>query len=83
MQRSTKVTQTRRVRRKKHVRKKVAEAIANAYRAVGTAVGQNPISYLIPCHRVLRASGEIGGYHWGTSRKKAILALEAARQESI
>lgn len=55
----------------------------NAHRAVGTAVGQNPIAYLIPCHRVLRASGEIGGYHWGTSRKKAILALEAARRESI
>jgi len=51
----------------------------HAHRAVGTAVGQNPISYLIPCHRVLRASGEIGGYHWGTSRKRAMLALENCR----
>lgn len=51
----------------------------NAHRAVGTAVGQNPVAYLIPCHRVLRASGEIGGYHWGTVRKKAMLALEGCR----
>lgn len=49
-----------------------------AHRAVGTAAGHNPIGYLIPCHRVLRANGEIGGYHWGTSRKRAILAREAA-----
>ena len=53
----------------------------DAQRAVGTAVGRNPIAYLIPCHRVLRNSGEIGGYRWGTPRKRAILALEAARQE--
>lgn len=49
-----------------------------AHRAVGTAVGHNPIGYLIPCHRVLRANGDIGGYHWGTTRKRAILAREAA-----
>lgn len=49
-----------------------------AHRAVGTAVGHNPVGYLIPCHRVLRANGEIGGYHWGTARKRAILAREAA-----
>jgi AraC family transcriptional regulator of adaptative response/methylated-DNA-[protein]-cysteine methyltransferase len=49
-----------------------------AYRAIGTAVGQNPIGYLIPCHRVLRADGRLGGYHWGTMRKRVILALEAA-----
>lgn len=54
----------------------------NAHRAVGTAVGQNPISYLIPCHRVLRASGEIGGYHWGVPRKKAILAKEAIKRDT-
>lgn len=54
----------------------------NAHRAVGTAVGQNPISYLIPCHRVLRASGEIGGYHWGVPRKKAILAREAIKRDT-
>ena len=49
----------------------------NAYRAIGTAVGQNPIAYLIPCHRVLRANGNIGGYHWGTARKKAMLVKDA------
>lgn len=49
-----------------------------AHRAVGTATGHNPVGYLIPCHRVLRANGDIGGYHWGATRKKAILAREAA-----
>ena len=49
-----------------------------AHRAVGTAAGHNPVAYLIPCHRVLRTNGEIGGYHWGTTRKRAILAREAA-----
>jgi len=48
------------------------------HRAVGAAAGNNPVGYLIPCHRVLRANGEIGGYHWGTARKRAILAREAA-----
>lgn len=58
----------------------LADAIGHpgAHRAVGTAAGHNPIGYLIPCHRVLRANGEIGGYHWGAIRKKAILAREAA-----
>ena len=50
----------------------------NATRAVGNAVGRNPIAYLIPCHRVLRSSGEVGGYRWGTARKKAILGRELA-----
>ncbi|HEY5672389.1 MAG TPA: methylated-DNA--[protein]-cysteine S-methyltransferase [Malonomonas sp.] len=49
-----------------------------AHRAVGTAAGHNPIAYLIPCHRVLRSNGEIGGYRWGIDRKRAILAREAA-----
>lgn len=49
---------------------------ATAARAVGTAVGQNPISYLIPCHRVLRQNGHIGGYAGGTARKRILLALE-------
>jgi AraC family transcriptional regulator, regulatory protein of adaptative response / methylated-DNA-[protein]-cysteine methyltransferase len=53
-----------------------------ASRAVGQAVGDNPIAYLIPCHRVLRQSGDLGGYRWGTTRKTAILAWEAARRES-
>jgi AraC family transcriptional regulator of adaptative response/methylated-DNA-[protein]-cysteine methyltransferase len=48
----------------------------NAARAVAGAVARNPIAYLIPCHRVLRATGTIGGYRWGTARKKAILAHE-------
>lgn len=49
-----------------------------ASRAVGTAVGDNPVAFLIPCHRVLRSSGIIGEYHWGTHRKAAILGWEAA-----
>lgn len=53
-----------------------------AVRAVGTAVGRNPISWLIPCHRALRKSGELGGYHWGLPRKRAMLAWETARQEA-
>lgn len=53
-----------------------------AVRAVGTAVGRNPISYLIPCHRALRKSGGLGGYHWGLPVKRAILAWEAARLEA-
>lgn len=50
-----------------------------AARAVGTAIGKNPIAYLIPCHRVLRESGHLGGYRWGTNRKLAITGFEAAR----
>lgn len=50
-----------------------------AVRAVGTAVGRNPISFVIPCHRALRKSGELGGYHWGLPVKRAILAWESAR----
>lgn len=51
-----------------------------AARAVGTAVGSNPVAYLIPCHRVIRASGIIGDYHWGPARKQAMLGWEAARR---
>lgn len=51
-------------------------------RAVGTAVGANPIAYLIPCHRVIRESGHLGGYRWGAARKAAILGWEAARAVS-
>ena len=62
----------------------VAERLAapKASRAVGTAVGRNPISWLIPCHRVLGSDGKLTGYHWGLTRKRAMLALEAARYES-
>lgn len=48
----------------------------HAVRAVGTAVGANPIAWLIPCHRVLRKSGSLGGYHYGPDRKQAMLAWE-------
>jgi AraC family transcriptional regulator of adaptative response/methylated-DNA-[protein]-cysteine methyltransferase len=50
-----------------------------ASRAIGTAIGRNPVGYLIPCHRVIQASGALGDYHWGAERKRAILALERAR----
>ncbi|OOY24399.1 6-O-methylguanine DNA methyltransferase [Thioclava sediminum] len=62
----------------------IAEAIGNpkAVRAVGTAVGRNPISFLIPCHRALRKSGGLGGYHWGLGVKRAILGWEGARAEA-
>lgn len=50
-----------------------------ASRAVGRAVGANPVSLLVPCHRVIRSSGEPGGYHWGVSRKKAIINWEASQ----
>jgi len=46
---------------------------------VGGAVGQNPIAFIIPCHRVIRTVGAIGGYHGGVNRKRAMLAWEAAR----
>jgi AraC family transcriptional regulator of adaptative response/methylated-DNA-[protein]-cysteine methyltransferase len=53
--------------------------LPNASRAVGTALGSNPIAYLIPCHRVIRSTGLIGEYHWGSVRKSAILGWEAAQ----
>lgn len=61
----------------------IAKAIGRpkAARAVGTAVGRNPISWLIPCHRALRNSGGLGGYHWGLPMKRTMLAYETARAE--
>jgi len=58
----------------------IAAAIGQprASRAVGQAVGANPVAWLIPCHRVLRRDGELGGYRWGTERKRAMLAWEHA-----
>jgi len=53
-----------------------------AARAVGNAISQNPIAYVIPCHRVIRKVGQIGDYRWGSARKKAMLAWEAARREA-
>lgn len=62
----------------------IAQAIGRprAVRAVGTAVGRNPVSWLIPCHRALRKSGGLGGYHWGLPVKRAMLAWESARAEA-
>ena len=53
-----------------------------ASRAVGAAVGKNPISFVVPCHRVLGKSGAITGYHWGLTRKRAMLGWETARTNS-
>lgn len=51
----------------------------NASRAVGSAVGDNPVAFLIPCHRVIRSTGETGQYHWGSGRKSAMIGWEASR----
>ncbi|MBU1265292.1 MAG: methylated-DNA--[protein]-cysteine S-methyltransferase [Thiobacillus sp.] len=61
----------------------VATAIGrpNSARAVGLAVGANPVAFLIPCHRVIQQSGKVGGYHWGETRKQAIHVWESARYE--
>ena len=60
----------------------IAEAVGRpkAARAVGSAIGSNPIAFFIPCHRVLQQSGHIGGYHWGVTRKHAMHAWETARR---
>ena len=62
----------------------IANAIGSprAVRAVGTAVGRNPVGWLIPCHRALRKSGGLGGYHWGLPVKRAMLAFESAREDA-
>jgi len=62
----------------------IARAIGSprAVRAVGNAVGRNPVSFLIPCHRVIQKSGGLGGYHWGLPVKRAILARESAWAEA-
>jgi AraC family transcriptional regulator of adaptative response/methylated-DNA-[protein]-cysteine methyltransferase len=52
--------------------------LPNGSRAIGTACGTNPVAYLIPCHRVIKSTGLIGEYHWGNTRKTAILGWEAA-----
>jgi AraC family transcriptional regulator, regulatory protein of adaptative response / methylated-DNA-[protein]-cysteine methyltransferase len=50
-----------------------------ASRAVGSAVGRNPISFVVPCHRVLRGDGSLGGYHWGLTRKRALIGWETGQ----
>ncbi|MBE9161481.1 methylated-DNA--[protein]-cysteine S-methyltransferase [Tychonema sp. LEGE 06208] len=59
----------------------IAQMVARptAARAVGNAIGKNPIGYLIPCHRVIRESGEVGGYAWGVERKTVMLGWEASQ----
>ncbi len=63
---------------------KLAETVnrPRAARAVGAAVGRNPISFVVPCHRVVGASGKLTGYHWGMARKRAILGWEAGISRS-
>jgi len=51
----------------------------NASRAVGTAIGNNPVAFLIPCHRVIQSTGTFGGYMWGNTRKTAIIGWEGAQ----
>jgi AraC family transcriptional regulator of adaptative response/methylated-DNA-[protein]-cysteine methyltransferase len=62
----------------------LAAGIANpaASRAVGTAVGDNPVAFIIPCHRVIQSTGAFGNYHWGSTRKTAMIGWEAARVAS-
>lgn len=59
----------------------IAATVGNekASRAVGSAVGDNPVAFLIPCHRVIKSTGVIGQYHWGSTRKTAIIGWEAAK----
>ncbi|HXB43236.1 MAG TPA: methylated-DNA--[protein]-cysteine S-methyltransferase, partial [Puia sp.] len=53
-----------------------------ALRAVGSAIGDNPVAFIIPCHRVIQSSGNFGQYHWGNTRKTAMIGWEAAKTES-
>jgi AraC family transcriptional regulator of adaptative response/methylated-DNA-[protein]-cysteine methyltransferase len=53
-----------------------------ASRAVGTAIGCNPIAFIIPCHRVIQSNGKIGGYKWGTDKKTALIGWEAAKMST-
>ncbi|WP_316818335.1 methylated-DNA--[protein]-cysteine S-methyltransferase [Pedobacter nyackensis] len=55
----------------------------NASRAVGTAIGSNPVAFLIPCHRVIQSTGLFGGYMWGNTRKTAIIGWESARTSHL
>jgi AraC family transcriptional regulator of adaptative response/methylated-DNA-[protein]-cysteine methyltransferase len=52
-----------------------------ASRAVGSAVGDNPVAFIIPCHRVIQSTGVMGNYHWGSSRKAAMIGWESAKAE--
>lgn len=63
----------------------IAKQIENskASRAVGTAIGSNPVAFLIPCHRVIQATGNLGGYMWGNTRKTAIIGWEGAKSNQL
>lgn len=65
--------------------RRIAEAIGqpDAARAVGTAIGSNPLALLIPCHRVIRETGAISGYRWGAGRKRGLIAWEGAAQAGL
>ena len=54
-----------------------------ASRAVGTAIGSNPVAFLIPCHRVIQSTGSFGQYHWGSTRKTAMIGWEAAKTNTF
>jgi len=62
---------------------RIAEQVGNpnASRAVGTAIGSNPVAFLIPCHRVIQSTGVIGGYRWGSTRKCAMIGWESAKTD--
>ena len=62
-----------------HIAKEVGNP--NAVRAVASTIGKNPIAWLIPCHRVLRKSGDLGGYHWGLNLKKRMLFEESQKHK--
>ncbi|MEJ7737260.1 MAG: methylated-DNA--[protein]-cysteine S-methyltransferase [Chitinophagaceae bacterium] len=55
--------------------------VPKASRAVGSAIGDNPVAFLIPCHRIIQSTGVFGGYHWGSARKTAIIGWEAAQTD--
>jgi AraC family transcriptional regulator, regulatory protein of adaptative response / methylated-DNA-[protein]-cysteine methyltransferase len=61
------------------IAKQIGDMTGLGSRAVGTAIGSNPIGYIIPCHRVLKSTGEISGYRWGVVRKRAMLGVEAGK----
>lgn len=60
-----------------HIARQLGQPAAS--RAVGSAVGRNPLSFVVPCHRVFRADGSLGGYHWGLTRKKALIGWETGQ----
>jgi AraC family transcriptional regulator, regulatory protein of adaptative response / methylated-DNA-[protein]-cysteine methyltransferase len=63
------------------IAQKINSPLAN--RAVGSAIGSNPVAFLIPCHRVIRSTGEFGQYHWGSTRKSAMIGWEAAMRDNL